>query len=105
MNHFLKGLLPSDSNSRPYITLETITNKILLTVSVKHKSQIQGELPWNAIKNLSISNKIALSGNVDNEVYCFVKLKHTTVTPSKMIVERCQNWYLVQHKISAKSVP
>ena len=67
--HFLKGLLPSsDSNSRPYITLETMTNNIRMTVSVEHKSQIEGELPWNAIKNLSISSKIALSGNVDNEV-------------------------------------
>jgi len=39
-----------------------------MTVSEEHKSQIEGELPWNAIKNLSISNKIALSGNVDNEI-------------------------------------
>jgi len=70
---FLKELLLSDSNSRPYITLETITNNIRMTVSVEHKSQIEGELPWNAIKNLS--NKIALSGNVENEVYCFVKIK------------------------------
>ena len=64
----MKGLLPSDSNSRPYISLETITNNICMTVSVEHKSKIKGELPSNAIKNLSISNKIALSGNVDNEV-------------------------------------
>ena len=67
--HFLKDLLPSsDSNSRPYITWETITKHFRMTVSEEHKSQIEGELPWNAIKNLSISNKIALSGNVDNEI-------------------------------------
>ena len=39
-----------------------------MTVSVEHKSQIEAELPRKVIKNLSISNKIALSGNVDKKV-------------------------------------
>ena len=39
-----------------------------MTVLEAHNAQIECELPRTDSKNLSISNKIALSGNVDKVV-------------------------------------